>query len=135
MVLEDVIPKIRNLPLVINAERIFQSSTDFIRGNPIVSTASVGAGITGLVIAGATIRKLGAKKKRKSKRKSIKKTRIKRGRGIKKKRVKKRSRITHSSPRHKGHKFVTFTTASGKKVKFKVKKKNVTHRNIKRRKR
>lgn len=121
-----LIPKIRGFPLVVNAERILQSTTDFIRGNVIVSTASVGAGVTGLVIAGATIRKLRTKKtkKRKSKRKGIKR------KGIKRKRVKRkgRSKVTHRSPRHGGHKFVTFTTKGGKKVKFRVRQKAHSHR-------
>jgi len=124
-----LIPKIRGFPIVVNAERILQSTTDFVRGNAIVSTASVGAGVTGLVVAGAVIRKLRTKKtkrKRKSSKKSIKR------KGIKRRKVKRRTKVSHSSPRHRGHKFVTFTTKGGKRVKFKVKQKAHSHK-IKRR--
>lgn len=131
MVIQDFIPKLRGFSVVANAERIFQSTTDFVRGNPIVSTASVGAGITGLVIAGATIRKLRSKAKPKKRKSSKKRSGIKK-RGLKR-RVKKSRRVSHRSPRHAGHKFVTFTTKEGKKVKFKVKQKAHSHK-IKRRK-
>jgi len=127
MVVQDFIPKLRSFSIVANAERIFQSTTDFIRGNPIVSTASLGAGVTGLTITGATIRKLRSKKKsrkRKSSKKSVKRRGIKR-KGIKRKR---KSKVTHRSPRHGGHKFVTFTTKDGKRVKFKVKQKSHSHK-------
>jgi len=134
MVLQDFIPKLRGFSVVANAERIFQSTTDFIRGNPIVSTASVGAGVTGLVVAGATIRKLRSKKKS-TKRKSTKKSRIKRKK-IRGGRVRKRTkRITHRTPRHRGHKKVTFTTKGGKRVSFLVKKPAHSHKKLKRGKR
>lgn len=73
MVIQDLIPKFRNTPIVSSAERIFQSTTDFIRGNPIVSTASVGAGITGLVGAVAVVRRRRKARKTVIKRKTTRK--------------------------------------------------------------
>jgi len=129
------IPKIRNLPVVINAERIFQSSTDFIRGNAIVSTASVGAGVTGLIIAAATIRRIRGKKRRKSRvGKRVKRKKSKRGKRVVRK-LRKTKRITHRSPRHRGHKRVSFTTKEGKTVSFLVPKKSSKVHKMKRRKR
>lgn len=68
------LPKVRGLPIFSSIERILQPATDFIRGNLLVSTASVGAGVTGL-IAGAAIvrarRKKAKKKKKAPKRKKI----------------------------------------------------------------
>ncbi len=80
--LQDFIPNIRNAPIFSSAERIFQSTTDFIRGNPIVSTASVGAGITGLVIgAAAIVRRRKARKKTSKTRKRSKKRKAPKRRG------------------------------------------------------
>jgi len=77
----ELIPRIRGSPIVSSIERIFQPITDFIRGNPIVSTASIGAGITGLIAGAAIIRKVRKKgksaKKRKKKTKATRKTRRK----------------------------------------------------------
>jgi len=130
--IENIVPKIRNFPIVANAERILQSTTDFIRGNPIVSTASVGAGVTGLVVAAATIRKLRSKKKRTGKRKAKKPK--KRTRVSKRKFKRTRKKVTHRKPRHRGHKKVSFITKQGKRVSFLVKKPAHSHK-IKRRKR
>lgn len=76
--LKQVIPKARGVPIVANIERILQPVTDFIRGNPIVSTAIVGAGTTGLVVAVAGIkraRKAPKKKRKKAKKKAAPKRR------------------------------------------------------------
>lgn len=126
--LQQFIPKIRGAPLVVNIERILQPVTDFIRGNPIVSTAIVGAGTTGLVVASGIISRPRKSVKKKVSRKKAKKK-------IKKtvKKVTKRKKKTHRSPRHRGHKFVTFTTKDGKKVKFKVAKKPHAHKKRRRR--
>jgi len=119
VVLEDFIPRLAGAKATIltQLDRITQRGTDFFRANPIVSTATIGAGLTGLAVAVSTIRKRTKKKKRKKKAK--KRTTRKRATT----RIKKKKRITHRSPRHKGHKFVTFTTKDGKKVKFLVSKK------------
>ena len=56
------------------------------------------------------------------KRKTAKKKRTRR------KVSRKKKRVSHRSPRHKGHKRVSFTTASGQKVNFLVKKKVRKHK-------
>lgn len=45
----------------------------------------------------------------------------------KSKTTRRKKRATHRSPRHKGHKRVTFTTKGGKKVRFLVKPKKHKH--------
>jgi hypothetical protein len=70
-VLQTSIPKVRGIPIVANIERILQPVTDFVRGNPIVSTATIGAGTTGLIAAVAGVR---AARKRTTKKKAAKKT-------------------------------------------------------------
>jgi len=117
-------------------ERITQQVTDFIRGNPLVATAVVGIGTTGLVASATSLFRSRRKKKKVSKRKSRKRAKVRR-RGKKKSAAQiRRTRLrnlakarrarrvgkkrTHASPRHRGHKRVSFTTASGKKVNFLV---------------
>jgi hypothetical protein len=83
--IQDLIPKgLRSTAIFANAERIFQRTTDFIRGNPIVSTISVGAGFTGLTALAATAISR-VKKKRAAKKKATKRTTKKRKRSGKKK--------------------------------------------------
>jgi len=131
--LEQFIPKgsVRS-SILTSFERITQPVTDFIRGNPLVSTAAVGIGTTGLVAVASTIRRKKRKKvtKRKPARKR-KKAKVSRRKRV----VKKRKKVTHRSPRHKGHKRVSFTTKDGKRVNFLVKKKRVTHKTVRRRRR
>lgn len=67
----DAVPKVRAVPIIANIERILQPVTDFIRGNPIVSTAIVGAGTTGLIAGAAIIRKRRKAPKKKAKRKKV----------------------------------------------------------------
>lgn len=125
MVLQDSIPKQTRSAILTSLERITQPITDFIRGNPIVSTAAIGIGTTGLITGIAAVRRVGKKKKRKV----SKKRRVVKKKGKKTvRKVAKRKKVTHRSPRHKGHKRVSFTTAGGKKVSFLVKKKAHTHR-------
>jgi len=128
MVLGDFIPAgVDRSSVLSSLQRITQPLTDFIRGNVIVSTAAVGIGITGLVAAATTIRR---RKKKKAKRKAKK-------RRVKKRRVSKRrkKKVTHRSPRHKGHKRVSFIAKNGKRVSFLVKKKAHSHKKVRRRKR
>ena len=124
MVLEDFIPKGKFFTEIVTSfERITQPVTDFIRGNPIISTAALGIGTTGLFAGIATVGRRKAKKK--TRRKAVKKRVTRR----KPKKVsKRRKRVTHAKPRHKGHKRVSFTTAQGKRVSFLVKKKPHSHR-------
>lgn len=130
MVLQQFIPRIKAEPIIVNLQRILQPVTDFIRGNPIVSTAIVGAGTTGLVAAVAVARR--ARVSRRKKRKVSKKKAVTR-RKRKAKRRKVKRKVSHRSPRHKGHKRVAFTTADGKKVSFLVRKKgSKSHRRKKR---
>jgi len=132
---EKIFPHLRGGPIIAQIERITQPVTDFIRGNPIVSTAALGVGTTGLVAGAITKfrkkRSPTAKRKRRktTRRKSVKrrgkkktKAQIKRQRlkNLAKARRARRTgkRRTHRSPRHKGHKRVTFTTKDGRKVSF-----------------
>lgn len=59
--------------LLLNVDRITQSVTDFIRGNPIVSTAAVGIGTTGILATASTLVKRKKKTTRKRKKKSTRK--------------------------------------------------------------
>lgn len=77
--INSLIPKNVKTAVLTQIERITQPVTDFIRGNPIVSTAAVGIGTTGLIAGIATVVRKKSKKKRATvKRKTKKKT--KRGR-------------------------------------------------------
>lgn len=137
VVLQDLIPRIKNVPLFANVERIFQSTTDFIRGNLLVSTASVGAGVTGLVAAAAVVR---ARKKRKKKgvaRRRKRKKPTRKRKKVRKKRVKRKKKrriirgrglgtheIRHSGKSTKGKfKLVSFKDKrTGKMVRFKARR-------------
>jgi len=129
MVLNELVPKNTRSAILTSLERISQPVTDFIRGNPIISTAAIGIGTTGLIAGVAAVSRSRKKKKRKTKKRVIKR----KGR---KRKVRKARKVTHRSPRHKGHKKVSFTTSGGKRVSFLVKKKGPkhTHRRRKRRK-
>lgn len=106
--------------LILNFDRIRSASTDFIRGNPITTTAiALGVPLSFLGIAAVGRR---VAKRRKAKRKAKK-------RGKKRKvSRKRRAKRTHASPRHRGHKRVSFTTKDGKRVSFLVKKKAKRHK-------
>lgn len=130
----DALPRIKSQATTVlsSFSRIIQPITDFIRGNPIVSTAAVGVGTTGLSLAASSFirrrksRKKISKKKKKRirkrckttpRRRKRKKRRIIRGRGIGTK------EIRHSGRRTKGKfKLVSFRTKSGKLVRFKTRK-------------
>tara|TARA_Y100000310_G_C20677257_1_gene813797 strand:+ start:826 stop:1269 length:444 start_codon:yes stop_codon:yes gene_type:complete len=136
VVLQDFIPK-GKFPssIVTTLERITSPVTDFVRGNPIVSTAAVGIGTTGLLGIAAVGRRAATRKKRKKakkrtttrKRKKVrkaprccvrrkkKKRKIIRGRGLG------RGEIKHSGKGTKGTKLVSFRTKDGKIVRFKTK--------------
>ena len=125
-----IFPKDKSSELVNVLERLGGQVTDFIRGNPIVSTAAIGIGTTGLVAAAITRVKKRRKKTKTTRRKSVKRrTKKKSKAAIKRQRIRnlvkaRRARgkkgRTHRSPRHRGHKRVSFTTAGGKKVNFLV---------------
>jgi len=104
-------------------DRITSPITDFIRGNVLVSTALVGIGTTGLIAGIAGIVKRRKKKKKAGARRKRRKKTV-----TKRRRVGARRRVTHRSPRHKGHKRVTFKTKTGKTVNFLVRKKAHPHR-------
>lgn len=122
-------------------DRITGSVTDFIRGNPIVSTAAVGIGTTGLIAGFAAVKGIRKKRKkskpRKKKRKVGRKKKTRRTRKArcpKKRRTKKRRvirgrgigthEIRHSGRKTKGKfKLVSFRNKkTGKMVRFKVRK-------------
>jgi len=126
VVLEDFIPKGKfSTAILTQLERITQPVSDFVRGNPIVATAAVGAGFTGLAAVATTI----IRKKRKKKKKAVRRKRAVRKRGRVKKRKRRiirgrglgRGEIRHAGKGTKGVKLVSFTTKDGKRVKFRVK--------------
>ena len=118
--------------LILNFDRIRMDVTDFIRGNPITAVA-VGLGVP-LTFAGiAAVGKRVKRRKKKSVRKKAKRKSIRRRKTIRGRLVKRRKRVTHSSPRHKGHQRVAFTTKTGQKVSFLMKKPKHTHKRVKRR--
>lgn len=144
--IQQLIPKNTKTAVLTQIERITQPVTDFIRGNPIVSTAAVGIGTTGLIAAATTVvrkkrkRKVTAKRKVTRKRKKKTKAQIKaqrlrnlakarrarkkgkrkiiRGRGLGTKEIK------HSGKSTKGKfKLVQFRDKrTGKMVRFKARK-------------
>lgn len=131
--LQQAIPKIRAIPIVANIERILQPVTDFIRGNPIVSTAIVGAGTTGLVAAVAVVRRARKPSKKRRKKAKKKKPRKKTGKRKRKRKAKRRiirgrglgtHEIKHSGKSTKGkHKVVSFRNKkTGKMVRFKARR-------------
>lgn len=76
--LNDLIPKNAKTQVLTQLDRITQPITDFIRGNPILSTAAVGIGTTGLVVGAAAISRKKRKKTTKTRRKkSVKRSRKK----------------------------------------------------------
>jgi len=127
VVLNELVPRQMRTGFIGTLDRITSPVTDFIRGNPLVSTAAIGIGTTGLVTAVATIRR--RKKRtallRKRKSRTPKRKRKKARRVVKKgKRGKAKRRTTHRSPRHKGHKVVSFRNKkTGKMVRFLVRRK------------
>lgn len=135
MVQTQILPKIRTSVTslkndgVLAGNSILADINQFARGNPLLSTAVLGTTLTGLTAGIVTVRR--KTKKRKSTRKRKKTTRGKAKR--RKSKTRRRKRVTHSSPRHKGHKVVKFKTKDGKTVKFKVKKKCHSHKKLRRR--
>jgi len=59
--------------LLTNLDRITGQVTDFIRGNPIVSTAAIGIGTTGLIAGATTLFRRRKKKKATARRKKSRK--------------------------------------------------------------
>ena len=133
MVLEQFIPKGTRSAILTQIERITQPVTDFIRGNPIVSTAAIGIGTTGLVTGIARVVR-GRRKKKKVKRRKVrrrkvtrKRVKVRHGRRVhihKRRHIHRVKHRAHRRPRHPGHKRVSFTTATGKRVSFLVKPKS-----------
>ena len=139
MVLQELVPKNIRSQVLTQIDRISQPITDFIRGNPIVSTAAVGIGTTALVSGIAVARRVSTKKKtttakRKRKRISKRHTRRKKSRSRRGKRGIIRGRglgsreIKHT---RKGTKLVSFRTKGGKMVRFKVKGTSTRRRGFK----
>lgn len=130
--IQAIFPKNLSSELVNPLERIGQRITDFIRGNPLVSTAAIGVGTTGIVAtAVAAIRKRRGKRvaKRRVRRRKVSRKRVKvrHGRRVhvhKRKHIHRVKHKAHRSPRHRGHKRVSFVTAGGKRVNFLVKSKS-----------
>jgi len=112
--------------LILNFDRIRSASTDFIRSNPITTAAvAIGVPLSFAGIAAVGRRVATRKKRKKAVKRKVKRRKTTNGRKRKRKTTRrgKRKRVTHRSPRHKGHKRVSFTTADGKKVNFLVRRK------------
>lgn len=128
MVLNQLVPTGLKDTFITNLSRITGKTTDFIRGNPIVSTAAIGIGVTGLIAGAATtFKRRKAKRKVSKRRKTV--SRNGRRRVARAKRIIRRRR-THRSPRHRGHRRVNFVTATGKRVNFLIRgqKRSPSHR-------
>lgn len=104
---------------------ILADINQLVRGNPLISTAALVTTLTGITAGIVTVRRK-RKKSRRVTRKRKKSTRKRKG--VRRRTTTKRKRVTHRSPRHKGHKKVSFTTKTGKRVSFLVKKPKHTHR-------
>ena len=89
--------------------------SQFVRQSPLLTGAIVGG--TGLITGGGIIISQQIRKKKATKLRP--KRRTFRPRVSRVKRVS-RVRASHRSPRHRGHKRVTFTTKTGEKVRFLV---------------
>ena len=89
------------------------------KGKTFVSEKPIQAGIAVLGVGAVPIGFLTATviKKRKKQKKKV----------ARKKSTRRKKKATHRSPRHKGHKRVTFTTKGGKKVRFLVRPKKHKH--------
>jgi len=140
VVFETLFPKAQRTAIVTSLERITQPVADFIRGNPIVSTAAVGIGTTGLVtgisaVRGAVKRRKAKKTKKRRKVSKRAKTRKTKKRKVTRRRKKKCRRIIrgrglgckeikHSGRKTKGKfKLVSFRDKrTGKMVRFKAKR-------------
>jgi len=120
--------------ILTSLDRITAPIADFIRGNIIVSTAAIGIGTTGLLTGIAVVKGIRKKRKKAGKGKKKRKTRAKKKTRKTRRPRKAKKRISHASPRHRGHKRVSFTTAGGKKVNFLVRMKGHAHRRRRRRK-
>jgi len=107
----------------------FNNFSGFVKSNPLLS-GIIGSGILGtLGVVG-----IGAIRRRRKKSKSVRRRKSKRKASpIRRRRTSsammarmrrhRRKSVTHRSPRHKGHKRVSFITAKGQKVSFLVKRK------------
>lgn len=119
--LKQLIPAAKKSTIVANIDRILQPVTDFVRGNSIVSTASVGAGVTGLVTAVAVVRKKKKAKKKKAKpRKKKAKKKTKRGRARDRKfRSKQKHELAYVKRKRKAGKKITRPQYKTRKKKLK----------------
>ncbi len=102
---------VKGSPIATQFARVVGVVTSFGRSNPLITTAVTGITATGIVAVAR------ARVKRKKKRAVKKRVTTKR----RKKVSKKRKRATHASPRHRGHKRVSFINKkTGKRVSFLV---------------
>jgi len=115
-------------PLVAKAKQIIAIAptlgTEILRSSPLVSGAALGG--TGLILGAGG----GLLVAQQIKRKRVK-TRVRQVTRRRKAKVRTtRRRVSHRTPRHRGHKRVTFTTKEGKKVRFLVRgaKRSPQHR-------
>ena len=107
-------------PIHTNFERLTGKVTDFIRGNPLVSTAAVGLGTTGLAAGVAVIRKKRRKTKRKKTRKRTSKKRKTKRRTTRRTKKKKWYGKTRSKKIHKtkkGQPYIIMTNGRARFIK------------------
>jgi len=100
----------------------FNTISEFVRNNPILS-GLIGSGVlTTLGTLGvAVVRR--RRKARARPRRRVKRRKMRVSRGAITRRKRHRRGVTHRRPRHAGHKKVSFTTKGGKRVSFLVKRK------------
>ena len=103
--LTDITARVRGSPIAMQFARVTGVVTSFGRSNPLIVTSIAGITSAGLIAVARVRRKKKAKTTRRKK---------------KAKTTRRKKKATHRSPRHKGHKRVTFKTKSGKKVRFLV---------------
>jgi len=100
----------------------FNTISEFVRNNPVL-TGLIGSGVLAtLGTAGVAIIRRRKRSKTKARRRPARRKSIRRRKTSIMRRRKHRKGVTHRSPRHRGHKKVTFTTKQGKRVSFLVKK-------------
>ena len=102
--------------------------TQFIRSSPIVSGVALGGSVLGGLGLLQIIRKVRKRKKTRIRKRTVRKAITRRRRTRRKtsvvvRRKRRVGRHVHASPRHRGHKRVSFTTKTGQKVNFLVKSK------------
>jgi len=99
----------------------FNNFSGFVRNNPILSGV-IGSGILA-TLGGLGVAVIRRRKSPTRRRKAKRRAPMRRMRMPTHRRKRHRRGVTHSSPRHSGHRRIAFTTKGGKRVSFMVKRK------------